>query len=247
MPSEPGFTLDISDLSVIFGGMHALSDVTVRVRSGTVHALIGPNGAGKTTLLNVISGFVRAAHGHVRLADVELTGMPAHRRNGGGVGVGRTFQHSALFEHLSVLENVLVGGERVRHRGALSQRDLEQKALGFLDDIGLSRAGNDSPAALPGGQRRLVGLARALMGEPRLLLLDEISAGMSGPEKEVVHRLIRDFRSEDRIVLVIEHDLDFVRQASEEASVLDRGKLIARGDTDSVLRDPKVVEAYVGT
>jgi ABC-type branched-subunit amino acid transport system ATPase component len=250
--------LTIRGVSVQFGGLSVLNEVDLSVRLGSALSIVGPNGAGKTTLLNCISGFVSPQTGSIRLDrdDVELVGRPSHAR--ARLGVGRTFQHSDLFDRLTVLDQLLCGAH---HRGGQGlfgsvlrlpralrvERELEADARGLIAELGLEGHEHSAIGQLPGGLRRLVDLGRALMGRPQLLLLDETAAGTTLDERDRIVQIVQRFLADGQTgVIVIEHDLEFVRHLAEEVVVLAEGRVMSAGETNEVLARPEVLDAYVG-
>lgn len=248
--------MSLEHVTVSFGGLKAVAGVNMRVPVGSIHAVIGPNGAGKTTLLNAISGHVRVEQGQIIVDEQDFTDLSAHKR--AVLGVGRTFQHSELFDNLSIAENVMCGAYSHSRYGVIGgtigiprvwhqEQETMVRALELLELVGLRERANEYPGNLPGGQRRMVGLARALAGNPRVLLVDELSAGMNQTERNNVLELLRHLNEGMELTMVlIEHDLDFVSSLAATASVLDGGVLIAEGKIVEVLSSPQVVEAYVG-
>jgi branched-chain amino acid transport system ATP-binding protein len=249
-------TVEVSDLSVRFGGVAALSGVSFQVQDGTVTSLIGPNGAGKTTAFNVITGFQRPTAGEVRHEGVSITGWRPHAI--AGRGLVRTFQKTSVFPGLSVLDNVLTGlhlrggvgfGGALFRRGRVGEeeRRLRQEARAILDLVRLDARRDEAATALSYGDQRLLELAVALAARPRLLLLDEPASGMTAPEKAEVAALIAKIRGGGITVLLVEHDMRLVMGISDRVLVLNYGRLIADGSAAEVRRDAEVVRAYLGT
>jgi ABC-type branched-subunit amino acid transport system ATPase component len=246
--------LHVRSIVVRFGGLTANNDVSLEVKEGQVAALIGPNGAGKTTLFNVITGAQAPTSGRVLFGGEDITDLDRRRR--AQLGMGRTFQNLSLVPSLSVLDNATVGMGRFRRRGLVSailglsgreDRFIRETARHALDFVGLGRAADRPTGDLPYGDRRRLELARALALAPRLLLLDEPSAGMGPAETEDLANTIQRARAELGVtVLVVEHDMSFVRSLADHTTVLEFGEVIASGVTASVLEDPRVAEAYLG-
>ncbi|MGW7357958.1 ABC transporter ATP-binding protein [Streptomyces sp. NPDC054802] len=251
---EPAAVLSITDVSVRFGGVQALSEVALDVAPRQVLGVIGPNGAGKTTLFNVACGFVRPDTGRLLWKGRELTGLRPHQL--AGLGIGRTLQGLGLFDRMTVLDNVMVGADRHAGTGFFaalfgarrSARDdtaLAGRARAALADLGVEQYAERYPSALPYPVRKRVALARALVGEPELLLLDEPASGLSNDEMAELGELIRGLT--DRMaVMLVEHHMDLVMSVCDDITVLDFGRVIARGGPDEVRRDPAVVAAYLG-
>ena len=249
--------LEATDVTVRFGGLVANDEVTLTVYEGEIAALIGPNGAGKTTLFNVITGLQPPTSGSVAFDGVDVTDAgPVQRARS---GMSRTFQNLSLIPSLSVLDNTTVGLGRFRRAGLVSSmlrlpnatrqdRMIREASLGALEFVGMGASAHKLTADLPYGDRRRLELARALALMPKLLLLDEPSAGMDPHETADLARTIRRAREELGVtVLVVEHDMSFVRTLAEHTTVLEFGSVIAAGKTAKVLADPKVAEAYLGT
>lgn len=252
LPAE----LVAQDVTVRFGGLMALSKVSLRVKPGEVHALIGPNGAGKSTFVNVVSGFYKPNEGRVELDGIELTGRRAS--NVARVGLSRTFQNTELFGDLSVLDNIMVGyDQRLGYRiaGALlrtpqmrrEERDCRAAAIGLLDFVGLLPQAHDTARHLPFGLQRRLEIARALATRPRLLLLDEPAAGLTAQEIDDLEAMIRRITGLGISVLLIEHHVDLIMALADTVTVLDYGQVIASDVPDVIQNDPRVIEAYFGT
>ena len=240
--------LATTGLSVHFGGVRAVDDVELAVEEGQLVGLIGPNGAGKTTFVDAITGFVRYT-GRAELDGRDLAGMPPHAR--ARRGLARTWQSTELFDDLSVLENLTVAAERPsvlslaaelvgrRPRAAESPG----RALELLD---LGSIAGAMPAELTQGQRKLVGVARAIAMQPRLLCLDEPAAGLDTRESEDLGQRLRHIADAGTTTLLIDHDMGLVMKICDRIVVLEFGKVIAAGPPDEVRRDPQVVKAYLG-
>jgi len=251
-----GPLLEVEDLTVRFGGLKALDAVSFAVQEGEIVGLIGPNGAGKTTLFNVISRFCPPTSGRIALGGEDLLKLRAHQLI--ERGVVRTFQNVGLFPYLSVLDNLLVGEHRRFRSGLLSvglglprtrreERALRAQAERRLAEFGLLMLKDAYVWALPYGTKKLIELLRALLAEPRLLLLDEPVAGMSQEERERIAQLIRRARDEGGVtVLLVEHDMSFVMGLCDRVVALSFGKVIAEGRPEEVAAHPAVVEAYLG-
>jgi branched-chain amino acid transport system ATP-binding protein len=235
--------LEVSDVSVRFGGLVAVSDVSLDVPAGQVTGLIGPNGAGKTTLFNVITGLQPPSAGRVRLEGTDITKWSASRRS--RAGIARTFQRLEVFGSLSCRDNVLTAAELRRGFGGDSQ------PAGEVADQMLARVGAtdyaDAPAdAVPTGVARLVEVARALALSPHVLLLDEPSSGLSPTETDTFGQLLRDLAAAGTAVLLVEHDVDLVMHVCDRIHVLDFGRLIGAGTPAEVRANPVVQQAYLG-
>jgi branched-chain amino acid transport system ATP-binding protein len=242
--------LDVREVSVRFGGVAALSEVSLRVHAGTVTGLIGPNGAGKTTLFNVVSGLQRPDRGHVRIGGRDVTGLGTHRR--ARLGLARTFQRLELFSHLTSEDNVRVGLEAGRRSGLSPRvrraaRVPASSATALLDRVGVGGTAAHPVNALPTGSARLVELARALSIGPRVLLLDEPCSGLDDAESVGLGRLLRELAAEERAVLLVEHDMSLVLDVCDLIYVLDFGEIIASGTPSEIREHPAVQAAYLGT
>jgi branched-chain amino acid transport system ATP-binding protein len=247
--------LELVNISLRFGGLEVLRDVSLTAGSGELLALIGPNGAGKTSVLNCISGIYRP-QGIIRFRGREITGLPPHAV--ARLGVARTFQHGELFSEMTVLENLLVGrhtrihphwlgapffSRSVRNEEVI-QREAVEKILSF---VGLSQYRHMVAGSLPFGIQKIASVARALALEPQILLLDEPSAGLNREEREDLARFILRVKHELGVAMVwIEHDMQMVADLADRLHVLDYGRTIAVGTPAEVLSDARVIEAYLG-
>jgi branched-chain amino acid transport system ATP-binding protein len=247
-------TLSVDGISVSFGGITALDDVSLQVSQGEVLGVIGPNGAGKTTLFNVICGFVAPAAGTMHWCGRPLTRVRPHQL--ASLGIARTLQGVGLFADLTVLENVMVGSQRFRRSGlagamlALPRADRDESALRERAHAALERVGCEDVAAarpreLPYAVQKRVALARALACEPDLLLLDEPAGGLDAEELSALAEMITALGNSIAVMLV-DHHMDLVTSVCHRMVVLDFGKVIAAGHADTVRRDPRVLEAYLG-
>ena len=253
LPAKGKVLLEAREVTKRFGGLVANSQVTMDVQAGEVHALIGPNGAGKSTFFNMISGVDAPTTGEVRLMEKPMLGQPS--RAFAALGLGRTFQHVRLLAERSVLENVALGAHRRGRRGWLASMlrldRAEESALLAEATRQIERCGLadhvDSPAgSLSLGQQRVVEIARALAGQPAVLLLDEPAAGLRHLEKRALAVLLDQLRSEGLGILVVEHDMEFVMNIADRVTVLEFGAVIARGTPAEVQCNPLVLDAYLG-
>jgi branched-chain amino acid transport system ATP-binding protein len=248
--------LRVEGLSVRFGGLQALAEVSFAVERGAVFALIGPNGAGKTTIFNVLTGLYRPSAGEVALDEQPL--LPRLPHEIARLGVARTFQNTEVFGRLSVLDNVLVGAhQRWRIgivRGALglpsvwrAEAHARERAKAILERLGLEASADVEAGSLPLGVQKRVEVARALAAEPRVLLLDEPAGGLNPTETRDLMDLIRRLRDEDGLtVLLVEHDMALVMGLSDRVAVLHHGRKIAEGKPREIAADPLVIDAYLG-
>jgi len=247
--------LQLRQVSKNFGGLPALKNVTFTAPKGRLTALIGPNGAGKSTLINCITGVLKPSSGQILFQKKEITSFPAYRisRN----GISRTFQNLKIFPRLTVLENVLTGltcegGDsmlmamlrlpHLRHR----ERALKLRALEALDRFNLTDKAHWPAGVLAYGDKKRVELARATVGKPQLILLDEPVAGLNAEETAAVGEQLRFLRSVGHTMLLVEHDMALVMEIADQVVVLDSGQCIAHGPPDEIRRNPLVLEAYLG-
>jgi branched-chain amino acid transport system ATP-binding protein len=248
--------LEIDALSVRFGGVAAVSGVSLAVAAGEIHGIIGPNGAGKTSLINAVTGMVAAQSGSIRFADREIAGLAPHVIS--SLGLGRTFQHVELFGDRSVFDNVLTGFYRHQSYGLLtaavrfgkaaeSERTTRDQARMLLEAFDLAAVADTRAGLLPFGIQKRVDIARALAAEPRLLLLDEPVSGMSEAEAEAAVTTMRKLAREHGITLVVvEHNMRVLMNLAERVTVLNQGRLLANGTPAEMQADTAVIEAYLG-
>jgi branched-chain amino acid transport system ATP-binding protein len=247
--------LQLQDVQISFGGVAALDGVTCDIPRNIIHAVIGPNGAGKTTLFHCISGILHPTGGSIRLDAHPVNGLPPHRI--ARMGISRTFQHVALFNHMTVLENVMLGRHIQSRAGFWSaglrfpgmrreERLIRERALAYLDLVGLADSAELPAGALPLGKQKVLEIARALATEPRLLLLDEPAGGLNMTETEELGELIQRVRELGATVLLVEHDMNLVMDISDQILVLHYGKRLALGSPQEVKDNPAVIEAYLG-
>jgi len=248
--------VEAAGLTVRFGGLLAVKGLDLAVERGAIHGLIGPNGAGKTTVVNTLTGFVRPSEGRLAFDGGEIGGLGVNAI--AARGLARTFQNIRLFGAMTVLETVMVGAHRLFGASALAlvfapgrarAREAAEiaRAEALLDFVGLGRDSADRVATtLSYGHQRRVEIARAMISEPKLLLLDEPLAGMNVVEKEEIAALVRRIRDDGTTVLLVEHDIQVVRSLCDRVTVLDHGERLADGPPAAVLDDPAVQAAYLG-
>ena len=255
---RPGETaLRATGVGRSFRGLHALTDYGLELRRGEILGVIGPNGAGKTTLFNVITGFVPATAGRIALGERDITGLPPDRI--ASLGVARTFQNIRLFGRMSVLDNVKTAQQLNRRAGfwetlvtaptfVRKERELDSRAMGHLESLGLGRFQSALAASLPYGSQRKLEIARALATEPRILLLDEPAAGMNAQETAELTEFIREIHGRFGLtVVVVEHDMSLIMRLCQRIQVLNYGRVIAEGTPAEIRTNRTVIEAYLGT
>ena len=247
--------LEARDLTKRFGGVAAVKDMSLTVAAGEVLGLIGPNGAGKTTMFDLLAGSVAASSGSIHLMGHDITRQPAHRRLAGGMG--RTFQIPRPFPALTLMENMLIArqgqtGERfwanftAPRRVATEEAAARDKARSLLDLVALRRLAHDPARNLSGGQRKLLELARVMMADPKVILLDEPAAGVNPALLEVLIDRIRQINGTGVTFVLIEHNIDMVSRLCNRIVVMAQGGLLCEGRPDDVSRDPRVIDAYLG-
>lgn len=257
-----GTILELQNITMKFGGVTAIDDLSLHVEEDQIVAVIGPNGAGKTTAFNVITGIYQPTRGHVLYygdaGDVctDITGYRPDKV--AKLGIARTFQNIRLFAEQSVLDNILLGQHvhlKSSYLGAVSyfphyykeERAMRSYAMELLDEIGIADYANADAVSLPYGIQRKLEIVRALASRPRLLLLDEPAAGMNPQETEELAAFIRDVKKRHHVsILLIEHHMDLIMEIAENIYVLDFGKLIAEGGPEKIQNDPAVISAYLG-
>jgi branched-chain amino acid transport system ATP-binding protein len=238
-----------------FGGLTAVDDVSFDVQQGEIVGVIGPNGAGKSTLFNLISGIAPLTKGRVTFASRDMAQIAVHDRS--AIGMTRTFQIVRLFGHLDVAANVMLGGHCGMTQGfvgsllrlpniLVEDQRLREKAMQLLDFVGLVDRADHTADHLPHGQQRLLEIARAMIADPRLVLLDEPAAGLNGTETAHLLELVRKLNAQGVSVLIVEHDMKFIMNLCQRIVVLDHGARIAIGTPEEILRHPAVIEAYLG-
>jgi urea transport system ATP-binding protein len=245
--SNTDFALAVEDLTVSFDGFKAIDNLTLYVDKNELRVIIGPNGAGKTTLLDLICGRTKASGGSIKFRNTELTRMAEHKRV--RLGIGRKFQTPSIYENLSVWKNLEVsfpGGRSVL--GALAFRcgpEVKARIESVAAEIGMKDKLHTEAGLLSHGQKQWLEIGMLLMQEPDLLMLDEPIAGMSARERELTADLLQRI-CRNRSVIVIEHDMDFVKKIAHKVTVMHQGKILAEGPMEKVQADPKVIDVYLG-
>lgn len=248
-------SLEIDNVSRSFGGVYASRDVSLEIAQGELRGVIGPNGAGKSTLFNLISGHLRPDRGRITLSGIDVTRKSPHAR--AALGVQIVFQGARIFPGMSVLENVMVGAHSRtssnlidallrtgRHRR--EERAIRERALRELERVGLADWAGRSAEGLPIGQQRHLQIARALAGDPELLLLDEPASGLRASEREQFSALVEELKKEGITIMLIEHDVSMVTRLADRITVLDLGRVIAEGTPDEIRTNKDVIDAYLG-
>jgi len=247
--------LEIDQLTMKFGGLVAVNNVSISIKKGAIHGLIGPNGSGKTTIFNVLSGYYKPTGGKVSFEGRTISGLPAHQIT--AVGFARTFQNMRLFKTMTVLENLLVAMGHHAKVGLLQEilnpvavhqeeKKFVEKAMELLDLLEVADSANALATSLPYGNQRRVEMARALATDPKVILLDEPAAGLNEVETEDLRKTLMKIRNLGVTIFLVEHDMKLVMEVCEEISVLDYGKKIAEGTGAVISKDPVVIEAYLG-
>jgi ABC-type branched-subunit amino acid transport system ATPase component len=258
MRGHNGEILKVIDVVKAFEGIQALEQVSFSVKKGQIKALIGPNGAGKTTLLNAINGIMHPDSGHIYFLGHDVVGLSADKV--AHFGLSRTFQLVRLFtiNNATVLDNVMLGAhmrlkpsllESIFRRGKVGKMEeaARQKAMELLEFVGLEGAADYIPTALPFGNQRLLELARSLMTQPQMLLLDEPASGLNDTEVEEFTKLLLAIREKGITILLVEHNMKLVMNIADDIIVLDFGKKLAEGSPQEICANPEVIEAYLGT
>jgi branched-chain amino acid transport system ATP-binding protein len=246
----------LQDVSKAFGGLQAVKNVSMQVFPGAIHALIGPNGAGKTTTFNLINGLLRLSAGRVTFDGRDVTNLSVHRR--AACGIARTFQTPRLFDDMSVLETVMCGCHLSGKLGPFGsmialgrkreeERQMLRRAEAVLERVGILDLAEARSGSLPYGHRRLLEVARGLAMSPKLLLLDEVAAGLNPTETARMGDLVRSLAGEGIAVLLVEHDMAFVMDVSHRITVLNFGSVLAEGTADQIASNEAVIEAYIGS
>lgn len=247
--------LVVDRLALSFGGIQVLSDIGMRLEAGQITGLIGPNGAGKTSFFNCLTGIYSPQQGSIKLGDLRLESLPPWER--AALGFSRSFQHVALCPELTVAENVMIGLDRQSQSGWLDaflplsggqeeRRRNRTRAMEALERLGIAQQADLMPAELPPGLLRLAEIARAIVGNPRVLLLDEPAAGLNLIETRSLSIALKKLRSPELVLVVVEHDMDLIMDVCDSIYVLNVGQLLASGNPGEIRANPEVVRVYLG-
>lgn len=248
-------SLSVDQVTLSFGGLHVLHGISLDMRAGEITGLIGPNGAGKTSFFNCLTGLYTPQRGNIKLGTKHLENVPPPGR--AALGFSRSFQHVALCPELTIIENVMIGLDRKSEagwvdaflptaRGKRERAASRERAMAALQRLGVAHVANESPGQLPPGVLRLAEIARAIAGDPKVLLLDEPAAGLNSIETHDLAMALKKLRSPDLILVVVEHDMDLIMDVCDTLHVLNVGRLLASGRPDDIRVNPEVVKVYLG-
>lgn len=248
-------SLSVDQVTLSFGGLHVLHGISLDMRPGEITGLIGPNGAGKTSFFNCLTGLYTPQRGSIKLGEKHLEQVPPPGR--AALGFSRSFQHVALCPELTIIENVMIGLDRQSDagwvdafaptgRGKRERAANRDRAMAALQRLGVAHVAHESPGQLPPGVLRLAEIARAIAGDPKVLLLDEPAAGLNSIETHDLAMALKKLRSPDLILVVVEHDMDLIMDVCDTLHVLNVGRLLASGRPDDIRVNPEVVKVYLG-